>query len=203
MRDLTKARAARQLPGEQRRAPSVEIRLAGKPQVERLERLGGTEKQAGSVGPAALGEGRLGPQEVEAGALEVVQRPGLCRRQQSARRVEGSCTQASLGGRESSVGSPSGVGGQGERALQEGGRGGEASASLRPTRRALELHGDVLVRPRRRRRQMPCVSIRIDVSIRRLRQRQVRCPALGRPRGLVHRRTYQRVAEGDALSEFE
>ena len=125
------------------------------------------EQQQRRVAAAVLGERDLGPEQIHAGPPELVERPGLRGRQQPARHVERPRPQAGLGGGERPVGSPRGIAGQRDRALQERGRGGEAAARLRPARRALELARDLLVRTGRRGGQVPCATIRIDVAIRR------------------------------------
>ena len=81
-RYLGHAGRACEAPGEQSRAPGVEERLARKPRVERLEPLRGAQEERRSVAPAALGVGGLGAKEVEAGVLQLVQRPHLGRRQE-------------------------------------------------------------------------------------------------------------------------
>ena len=139
------AAGAREPPGEQRRAPRVEIGLARELRVERLERLRGSKEQRRGLAAAALGVRGLGAQQVQAGALQLVERPDLGRRQQPARRVERAGLQARLGGGERAVGPPRRVAGQRDGALQERGRRGEAAARLRPPGRALELQGDLLV----------------------------------------------------------
>ncbi len=66
--------------------------------------------------------------------LEVVERPGLRRREQRARRIEGPHSQACLGGGERSVGSARRIAGERHRTLQKRRRGSQAAARLRPAR---------------------------------------------------------------------
>jgi len=60
------------------------------------------------------------------------------------------------------------IGRQLDRALQESGCRGQASASLRSVGGALELSGDVLVGARHRLRAVPGAAIRIELGIRHL-----------------------------------
>ena len=144
--------------------------------------LAAWSSSSGASPPRFCGERDLGPQQIDAGSPELVERPGLRGRQQPAGRIERARPEAGLGGRERSVGSPRGIARQRDRTLQERGRGGEAAARLRPARRELELARDLLVGPGGRSGQMPRATIRIDVAIRHLRQRQVGRPALRRRR---------------------
>ena len=199
--DVEQAAAARQPAGEQRCGPRIEIRVAREAHVERLELPRGLEQQQRRVAAAVLGERDLGLEQIDAGSPELVERSGLRGRQQPASHVERPRPQAGLGGCERSVGSPRGIAGQRDRTLQERGRGREAAARLRPVRRELQLARDLLVGPGGRGGQVPRTTIRIDVPIRHLRQRQVGRPALrpaGRP---VHGRARQGMAEGHALLE--
>jgi hypothetical protein len=60
-------------------------------------------------------------------------------------------------------------------ALQERG-GGEPAAGLRSVCRLLELQGDLFIGSQHRRSEMPGATVRIDVCIRRFRQRQMDRP---------------------------
>ena len=126
------AARGREVPGEQRRAPRVEVGVAAEAHVERLEPPRRLEQQQRSVATAVLGEGDLGPEQDHPGPPELVERPGLRDRQQSARHVERSRTQARLGGGECPLGPSLGIVGQRHRPLQERSRGREAAARLRP-----------------------------------------------------------------------
>ena len=128
------------------------------------------------------GEGDLAAQQVHLGALELVERPGLRRRQQPESRVERAGLQARLRRGQSAIRPPRRVLGQRDGALQERRRGGEPAARLRPAGRALELDGDLLVRSRRGRSQMPGATVRIGLPVGRLGQRQVDRPAILRRR---------------------
>ena len=102
---------------------------------------------------------------------------------------------------QSAIGPPRRVLRQRDRALQERRRGGEPAARLRPAGRALELHGDLLVRSRRGRSQMPRTTVRVGLSIGRLRQRQMDRPAILHRRRPVHRRAHQRMPERHPLAD--
>ena len=93
----------------------------------------------------------MAAQQVDPGALELVERPGLRRGQEPERRVERAGLEARLRRRQRALRTPRRVDGQRDGALEERGRGGDAAASLRPAGRALELGGDLLVGPGRRR----------------------------------------------------
>ena len=97
---------AREAPGEESRAPGVEVRLSRNPRVERLEPLRGSQEERRSVAPAALRVGGLGAKEVEAGVLQLVQRAHLGCRQEAARHVERARAEARLGSRERPLRSP-------------------------------------------------------------------------------------------------
>ena len=98
---------------------------------------------------------------------------GVDRDQQSQCRIQRAGVALRPGSREQALGTASGFGGQHRRALQEGGRRRQAPARLRSAGRALELLGDVLVRPRCRLRPMPGAAVGIDLRIGDLSQRAV------------------------------
>ena len=101
--------------------------------------LAAWSSSSGASPPRLLGERDLGLEQIHAGLPELVERPGLRRRQQLASQVERPRPQARLGGCERSVGPPRGIARQRDRALQERRGGGQAAARLRPDGRALEL----------------------------------------------------------------
>ena len=189
------------MPGEQRRGPCVEVRVAREANVERLELPRGLEQQERSVAAALLGERDLRPEQIHARPPELVERPGLRGRQQPVGHFERPCAQAGLGGCERSVGAPRGISGQCDRTLQERGRGGQAAARLRADRGALELRRDLLVRARRSSGQVPRPAVRIGVPVGRLRQCEMGGPAFLRHRRPVDGGAGQRVAERHALAD--
>ena len=193
------ARRLRRPAGEQPCAPRVEVRVAREAHVERLELPRGLEQQHRGVAAGVLGEGDLGQEQIHARTSELVERPGLRRRQEATGDVERPRPQARLRRCQRPVGSPRGIARQRDRALQERGRGSGAAARLRPPRRQLQLARDLLVRPGGRGGQMPRTAVRVDVPVRRLRQRQVGGPPLLRLRRPVDGRAGQRMAEGHAL----
>jgi hypothetical protein len=138
-RDVVQAARARQPPGEQRRAPRVEVGLTGELGIERVEGLGGPKEQRRRFAAAALRVPGLGAQQVQAGALKLVQRTTLCCRDQAARHVNRARPQAGLGGGKRSLSAPRRVVGQGNRPLQKRGRRGQPAALFRPPGGALEL----------------------------------------------------------------
>ena len=80
--------AGAQATGGDRRGQRLEVGHARKSDVERLEPLGGAEQQRWSVAAAVDGKLDLTAQQVHLGALELVQRSGLCDGDQSECRVE-------------------------------------------------------------------------------------------------------------------
>jgi hypothetical protein len=79
--------------------------------------------------------------ERDAGVLELVERPALCRGQASESHVERTGLEARLCRGQRALPTSRGVDGQCDSVLQEPGRGGQAPARLRPARRALQLGG--------------------------------------------------------------
>ena len=156
------AGAVRQPPGEQRRAPRVEIGVARQPGVERLERLRSPEQQRRRVATAVLGEGELGVQQIDASPPELVQRAGLRRREQPERHVERAGLQGDLCGREHALGTARRIDRQARPRAQERGRSGEPAARLRAPRRLLELRRDVLVGACRGLRTVPRTAIGLE-----------------------------------------
>ena len=114
--DLVEAPAGSQLSGEQRGTPSIEVRIAREALIERLERLRGLEQQRGRVAAAALRVCDLSAQQLQTGALQLVERPDLRSRQQLQRDVERARLQAGLSGGERPFGAQRGVLGQRDRA---------------------------------------------------------------------------------------
>ena len=121
-------------PGEQRRAPRVEVRLARELRTSSgSSACAACSSSARRVAAAALGANATSAaQQVHPRALELVERPGLRGGQQPARLLERARLEAGLGGRERAVRPPRRVPGQRDGALQERGGGGEPAARLRP-----------------------------------------------------------------------
>src|SRR4029453_3866101 len=92
------AARARETTGEERRAPRVEVGLPSELAIECVEGLRGAEQEGRSFAAATFGVRGLGAQEVQAGALQLVEGPDLGRGQQSTRDVEDARLQARLGG---------------------------------------------------------------------------------------------------------
>ncbi len=195
--------AARQTAGEQHGGERFQIGLTREPRIERLEPLGGLEQQRRSVATAAQRERDLTTQQVDLGALELVQRSGLCDRDKSERRVERAGLVLGLGRGERSPRPARRLGRQHGGTLQERGRCRQPSARLSAARRALELGRDVLVEARRRLGEMPGAAIGIDLGIGRVRQRTMhRLPVLRRGRP-IDGRADQRVTKGHARADRE
>ena len=163
--DLQEDVPSGQVPGEDRRGPGGQVGLARELQVERLEPPRGLQQQRGSIAAEARGEGDVAAQQVDPGALELVERSGLRRGQEPERRVERAGLEARLRRGQRALRAPRRVGGQRDGALQERGRGGESAASLRPAGRALELGGDLLVGSRRRSGAVPGAPVRVRLGV--------------------------------------
>jgi len=123
--------------------------LAGQADVERLKAPCRAEQQPGGVGAAALVKGDLPAQVLHLGGPQLIQRAGLDRDQQPQRRIQCAGVAFGPGRREQPLRPARRVGRQQRRTFQERGRRGQPAAILGPARRALELPGDNLVRPRR------------------------------------------------------
>ncbi len=118
--------------------------------VERLETSGRAHEQPTSVAGTSLLQRDLAAQEVDAGALELVERPRLDCDQQSERRVERAGVALRRGSREQALRTASGFGRQHRGALEERGGRRQAPARLRSAGRALELPRDAPRRARAR-----------------------------------------------------
>ena len=167
------ARRTGEPPREQSRAPRVEIGLARKREVERLEGPRRPQEQRRGFTPAAFGIRRLGTEQVETGVLELIEGSGLGRGEQSARRIERTRLEARLDGCQGSAGPTRRVTRQRNRALQERGRGRQSAPRARSVRRALEVLGDLLIQSGRRCGPMPGTAIGVG------RRRRSRPPTPG------------------------
>ena len=95
------------------------------------------------------------------------------------------------------------VGCQCRGAFQEGGSRGQPAARLGPPGRALQFLGDVLVGCECRVGAVPGPAVGIGLGIGGHGQGQMHAPAFFRIRGVVDRRTQQRVAEGNLRAEVK
>ena len=120
----------------------LEVRLASQADGHRLEPPRRACQKPRRLADAALVEGDLSAQHLDAGAPELVERLGVDRAEQSQCGVERTGVALGPGRRQPPRGSARWVGRQRAGALEERGRGGEPAASLRPGRRALQFHGD-------------------------------------------------------------
>src|SRR5262249_56121569 len=73
---------------EPRRGPRGQVSLARELHVERFELPGSLQQQRGSIAAQARGEGHVGAQQVDVGALELLERPGLSRGEQPESRIK-------------------------------------------------------------------------------------------------------------------
>ena len=104
----------------------------------------------------------------------LIQRPRLRQAQQLQSRIERAGLKMRLCRGERALGALCRVARQLDGALQKRRRGGHAAAGPRSPGRPLEFGGDLLIGPRRRRRQMPRPSIGVKLAIGHLGQRPVR-----------------------------
>ena len=96
-----------------------------------------------------------------------------------------------------------GFGRQHRRALEERGRCRQAPAALRAPGRALELLGNVLVRPRGSVGPMPGTAVGIDIRIGDLREDAVRLLSLPKRRRPVGRRAHKRMTKPHPRVELD
>ena len=158
------------LRGPQRRRGRSRAQL----EVERLERAARLSS-SGGASPAEPEANATGPRsQLDAGALELVERTCLGSRQQRRARRRTRRPEARLRRRQRRSARRAGSAVSVDGALQERRRGGEPAASLRPAGRALELGGDILVGSRRRAGAVPGAPIRV-ASRRRWPRRGRRC----------------------------
>ena len=107
------------------------------------------------------------------------------------------------GGGEQALSTASGIGRQHRRALEERGRRGQTSASLRAAGRPLESLGDLLVGPRRRVGAVPGATVGIDLRIGDVRQGTVHGLSLLKRCRAVGRRAYERVPKPHPSAELD
>ena len=114
---------------------------------ERRELVGRGEHQRGSVAGATRVERDLRAQDVSPSALELVQRPRLCRAQQRSGRIGRSSMALGLRRGQQARRLRRRIQCERGRPLQERRRGSHAAARLGPIGRSLELVRDLGVRP--------------------------------------------------------
>jgi hypothetical protein len=148
------------------------------------------------------GERDLRAQQVAAGPLQFVQRPGLCHGQQAERGVR--CARPVLGLRRGQrpLGAPRRVQRQPGGPLQERGRRRQTTAALGPACAMLKFGGNVLIGAGRGLGTVPGPPVRIDSRVGGLGQRAVQLlPRLERCRP-VGRRADQRMPEPHPRAEL-
>ena len=121
----------------------------------------------------------MAAQQVGPGALQMVERPGLRGREQLQGLVERAGLQAGLRRGQHAFGVPGRIDGQRHRTLQERRGRGQPAAGLRAPCAALQIGGDLLVRPGRGLGPVPGPAIRIRGRVGRLRQRRVQLLPVG------------------------
>ena len=135
----------RQAADEQRGGERLQVGLAGQPDVQRLELLGRAEHERGRVTAMTRGERDLRAQQVAAGTLQFVQRPGLRHGQQAERGVR--CASLVLGLRRGQrpLCAARRVERQSRGPLQKRGRRRETTAALGPACGLLKFGSNFLI----------------------------------------------------------
>jgi hypothetical protein len=94
--DLPHSTAATEATGEDRCSERFEIGLTGQPGIEGFEPFGRIQQQRRNVAAASTSERDLGAQPRQPGALKLVQRAQLRRRQKVVRHVKRGCLELGL-----------------------------------------------------------------------------------------------------------
>ena len=128
------AAGGREVSGEQRRAPGIEIRVAAEAHVERPQLPRGLQQQQRGVAAAVLGEGDLGLEQDHTGSPQLVERSGLRGGQQTASHIERPRPQARPGGCECPLSAPRRNARDCDGTLQECSCSRQAATRLRPAR---------------------------------------------------------------------
>ncbi|MDB5065576.1 MAG: hypothetical protein JWM18_2010 [Chloroflexi bacterium] len=155
------------------------------------------------IAAAAGGEGDLGAQPLQQGALQGVERPQVDHVEQAQGRVGRPGPQLGAGGGEGALHPACGIGGQRGGSFEEGRRRRQSAPSPGLSRRALQVAGDLLVGPERRLGAVPGAAIGTDIGVDDLGERAMRAPALVGRRRVVDRRAHQRVTEAHLCSDAE
>ncbi|MEI5010650.1 hypothetical protein RB196_28230 [Streptomyces sp. PmtA] len=163
----------------------------------------GVEQEPGRFAAAHLGEHQPGPQPLQPGALQVVERAGLRGGEQVAGPVGRAGVDLVLGGRQDTGDAVRGVGRQFRRPPQERGRRGGSSPPLGPAGGAFQVGGDVLVGLRGGVRAVPRPAVGIAAGVGGLRECPVRRPAVRCGRPAVDGRAYERVVEAHLGAELD
>ena len=203
--DLEQAAGARQPPGEQRRAPRVEVGLAREPRVERLERVAAAQQQRRRVAAAARGERDLARAAARPGrAASSSSGPASRCGQQPERGVERAGLEVGLRRGQRALGARGRVGAS---ARPRARRNAAAAASppracARPAERsssaATSSSGPAAACARCQARRSGSSSGSVDLG-----QRAVHAPALASRRRSVDRRAHERMAEPDPRADVE
>ncbi|HEV7628571.1 MAG TPA: hypothetical protein VGO89_18915 [Streptomyces sp.] len=110
-------------------------------------------------------ERQLGPHQADAGPVELGQGALLREVEQLDRGVERARLELGDRSRQRSLSALLGIQGEGHGALEEGARCCQTAPRLGAAGRALELIGDVLVRPGTGMREVPAAPVRIEGAV--------------------------------------
>jgi hypothetical protein len=152
---------------------------------------------------ATFGIRRLGAQQVQARALQLVQRPDLGCRHHPASCIEGARPQTEVGGRQRALSSSPRVACQRDGALQERSGRGEPASRLRTSCRVLQFSGHVFVGSGCRQRAMPGTTIRVDLRVAHVRQGPVHPLPVARRRRLIDGRSHQWMTKADPRPDLQ
>lgn len=171
--------------------------------VDAHQAIGGGEQQARTLGPAVGGERDLCQQHVQRCQLSLVDRTLACDGDQ----VLGTVERSGLGVRRRRVKRAPrpkiALRGQGDRALEKRGPGGESAAGSSPSSATCELGGHGLVRAWRALRAMPGAAVRIAFGVGLVGEGTVSAQTLLRRSRAIDRRTHEGMTEAEARSELD
>ena len=189
--------------GKVARRQGLQVGRARQLWVDRLEPAGGLQQHGRGLTAPIREERELSPHQLDASLLKVAQRPSLSDREQVPRRVERAGLDFGRRCCQRPLGAAGGVERQHRGALEECRRRSNTAARLRPVRRALQLRGDVLIRPSCGLCPMPGVSIGVLVCIGDSSQRSVHFLSFLRGRRPVDRRAHEGMPKPHSRAELD
>ncbi len=145
--------------------PRGHVGVARKFGVKGLQPAPRAEQQRRSLAAETRGEGDMAPNEVRTCSLEVVERSGLRGGQEPQRRVKHASLEACLRRGQCTLRTSRRICCKCHGALQKRSCRGHSAASLRPTRRTLQLGGDLLARSGCGAGQVPGAPVRVGLGV--------------------------------------
>ena len=186
-----------------RRADRLQVGVAREARLDRLQPARCLQQRRDGVFDASQVQVDLPLQAPRERALALVERSVAHGSEERRRGVRGPGDLLRFGGREHTPRARHRIGRQRGRALEEGGRGREAAACLCAVGRALELDGDILVRPVRGAGAVPRAPVGIPLCVGRLGERAVDSVAVVDRGRVVRRGAGERMRELDAPGDVE